>query len=203
MARSGKCKVLVSNGVPSTATLQQAQAPSSGLRLEVGAPVWTEIAKTPLVEIAPREERTEKRAYRKRDETFDTDDPEIEQVDPRDVPLWRPQAFLSWTLQNYPWSEKQHRVVAALFAAIGDTDAVARTLKLDETYVRNTLIRAKSEVVKAAKRLDFEESFSRERLAGLNQKVMPMPRYGRRHLWFSGQPDLLCYLFDLDRRRVA
>lgn len=104
-------------------------------------------------------------------------------------------------MDNCFWNEQERRILSALLLAQGDTEAVARSLKIHEDNAIRLLNRSKSEVRMAGKRLEYEDSFQRERRPAPNFKRMPLPLNDERKVWFIGPTDWLCYLFGMDRRR--
>lgn len=187
LARSGKCRVLVSGGV-AVAEHPPASKPESGVRLEVGCPVWTEIAKQPAPHWPTLAE-----------DHSEYIDPLPAVADPRDVRLSRPTDVLWWALQFSPWRPGDRKVLSALYDAAGDTQAVSKTLGIDEDRVIRLKNRARAEVLFAAREMDWQDNFARE-----HRELLPFPKWihrpmARSRVWFR-KNDYLCYLFDIDRR---
>lgn len=121
--------------------------------------------------------------------------------DPREVRLSKPAAYLNWALDNYYWTIEQRAHLSALIFQNGETAAAARILKVHEDsliWLRN---RARSEVIMAAKRLDWLDQFTRDRRPAPKVKWVPLSAARPRQVWFPGQVDRLEYLFDLNLRR--
>lgn len=167
---------------------QPATKPETGVRLEVGNPVWTEIAKQPAPQWPTLAE-----------DHSEYSDPLPAIADPRDVRLSRPADVLWWALRFAPWRPEDRKVLSALYAAAGDTATVSKALSIDEDRAIRLKNRARAEVLFAAREMDWQDNFARE-----HRELPPFPKWIHRRLvasrvWFR-KNDYLCYLFDIDRR---
>ena len=201
MARSGKCRVLVAGG-QAVAVAPPAPLPTTGLRLEVGAPVWTEIAKEVSWEPPNLSRAAALRDIRalRSDPPEPDDPPEVPAEDPRDVPLWKPVAVLKWSLDNGFWDDRQRRILSALWASDGDCEAAARSLQIHPDSALKMLTRAKSEVRQVARWMEYEDGFRLTRRSG-DPKAGGRPvKLDDGRVWFAQKFDMICFLFDMPRR---
>src|SRR4051812_3320080 len=103
MAKSSKCRVLVANGV-AVAEQSSRPEPKGGVRVEVGDNKWAAIASTPFVPFEPPPSEDAEPGYR-----LDIGPPPTAAdlayfEDPRDVPFWKPAAWLKWAVDYLPWT---------------------------------------------------------------------------------------------------
>lgn len=192
MARPAKVRVLMAGGKLVEPQSPPIESDSHGIRLEVGAPVWTEVVKQPESQ-QPFETRRQFLATMEVDKPeygwSGFGDPEVILEDPRDVPLWKPTAFLHWALWGAPWKPEERTVLQALWFESGDVRAVSEALNLERDKVRVLLNRARSVVRHAARWRGYEEDFAAARVCPGNWHRVAIHPIENVTIWFLDKID--------------
>lgn len=150
MSRSSKCRVLVKDGVPLSATAHAFN--TAGLRLEVGSTsVWKEIAQHPP---EPKREPTRQADIQ---DTEPLSIEEIAETDPRDIALADTTAVLRWVLDNVALQEDTRKVVQVLWFEGGNVASASAILQLSEEKVERILNRARADLRWAARMREHEK----------------------------------------------
>jgi hypothetical protein len=186
MARRSTCRVLVAAGKP---VEQPPVAPArrTGISLEIGkTTAFAEIAKTRAADRAPYPSLDKSHDVIQIDDDVYAAGMRIGEpdVDPRDVPLRKLDQVMRWALDWCPWPPAQRQVIEALWVESGDTEAVSRILAVPLEFVTKLLTRARSEVVMAAKALEWQDEFLRSRLSGEWPHKVTTMQIDDGRLWF-------------------
>jgi hypothetical protein len=104
--------------------------------------------------------------------------------DPRDIPLRKLDKIIFWALSNAPWQPREREILQALFLEDGDCQAVSRIFNVELGLVERMMIRARSELIMAARQRDWAEGFAHTRLSGKWPHKVTTMQLDDGRIWF-------------------